>query len=65
MNAARDARNIVFANEFEQNFGASKSSAAEVCYKVLHGWAQPDEMLWVEYAEHWKVIIVLCCALTD
>jgi len=51
MNAARDERNVYNAQQFEEQF---PEATAEVCFKVLNGWGNSEEMLWVEVADHWK-----------
>jgi hypothetical protein len=51
MNAARDERNIYNAEQFEEQF---PEGTAEVCFKILNGWGNSEEMQWVEVADHWK-----------
>ena len=51
MNAARDEQNQYKAQLFEEQF---PNGTAEVCFKVLNGWGNSEEMQWVEYADHWK-----------
>ncbi len=51
MNAARDERNVYNAQQFEEQF---PEATAEVCFKVLNGWGNSEEMQWVELADHWK-----------
>lgn len=51
MNVARDEQNAYLAQLFEEQF---PEAPAEVCFKVLNGWGNSEEMQWVEYADHWK-----------
>jgi hypothetical protein len=51
MNIAKDEKNTYLAELFEQNF---PEATAEVCFKVMNGWGNSEEMEWVEYADHWK-----------
>jgi DNA-directed RNA polymerase subunit RPC12/RpoP len=47
MNVARDEQNSYTASLFEEQF---PTGTAEVCFKVLNGWGNSEEMQWVEYA---------------
>lgn len=51
VNAARDEQNAYLASLFEENF---PKNTGEVCFKVLNGWGNAEEMDWVEYADHWR-----------
>jgi hypothetical protein len=51
MNAARDEQNAHQARLFEEQF---PTGTAEVCFKVLNGWGNSEEMQWVAYADHWR-----------
>jgi len=48
---ARDERHRGFAAEFEAAFS---KSPAETCFKILSGWASPQELLWAQHADHWR-----------
>ncbi len=51
MSGARDERNFYYAEEFAKQF---PDQTGEAAFRVLNGWANADDMMWVEYAEFWK-----------
>jgi hypothetical protein len=51
MNIARDEKTSSTAQMFADQF---PDGTAEVCFKVLNGWGNAEEMVWVEYADHWR-----------
>jgi hypothetical protein len=51
MREARDKHHIQYAQAFEEHF---KDETSMVCFKIISGLGNEEEMEWADYAQHWK-----------
>ena len=62
---AQDERQQYQADQFAEHFADNNNNnnVAEIAFKILNKFATSEEMAWVDYADHWRLLPLLMLLL--